>query len=59
MTSTIHPSDYGIGPRPALRLRIDSAVLAVALFLVALAVGTALIVHFAPIAPEDAVYFVT
>ena len=59
MTSTIHPSDYPIAPRQVLRLHVDPAVLAVALFLAALAVGTALITHFAPSVPLDGLYFVT
>jgi hypothetical protein len=59
MTSTIHPSDYPIAPRRPSRLHIDPAVLAVALFLATLAVATALLVHFAPIAPADALYFAT
>ena len=40
-------------------LRIDPAVLAVGLFLVALAAATALVVHFAPNVPADFVYFTT
>jgi len=42
-----------------LHHRIDPAVLAVGLFLVALAVATALVVHFAPNVPADLVYFTT
>ena len=58
-TSTIHPYRSAIHPHGARRLRIDPAILAVGLFLAALAVATALVVHFAPSVPADGLYFMT
>jgi Mg/Co/Ni transporter MgtE len=58
-TSTIHPYRNAIHPHGARRLRVDPAVVAVGLFLAALAAATALVIHFAPSVPADAVYFMT
>jgi hypothetical protein len=58
-TSTLHSYRSAVHPHGARRLRIDPAVLAVGLFLVALAVATAMVVQFAPSLPADVVYFTT
>jgi len=58
-TSALHPYRSVVHPHGTRRLRVDPAVLAVGLFLVALAVATALVVHFAPTVPADVVYFTT